>query len=71
MTYQEWKKANRSSDRSFLNAVFEFELQNPATAWAYKKRLEKEQKKRSEIMAIKDVKVRHKAISENMALFGQ
>lgn len=35
------------------------------------KRLEEEQKKRSEILAIPDTTERHKAISENMALFGR
>ena len=35
------------------------------------KRLEEERKKRSEILAISDTMARHKAIVENMALFGR
>ena len=35
------------------------------------KRLEEEQKKRSEILAIPDIRARHKAIAENMELFGR
>lgn len=35
------------------------------------KRLEEEHKKRSEILAIPDIRARHKAIAENMALFGR
>ena len=35
------------------------------------KRLEEEHKKRSEILAIPDTIARHKAIAENMALFGR
>jgi hypothetical protein len=35
------------------------------------KRLEQEKKKRSEIMEIPDTIARHKAIAENMALFGR
>ena len=35
------------------------------------KRLEEERKKRSEIMEIPDTMARHKAIAENMALFGR
>ena len=35
------------------------------------KRLEEEKKRRSEILSIQDTTERHKAISENMALFGR
>lgn len=51
--------------------VIDFEYQNPQTAKDYKKRLEEEKKKRSEILSITDTMTRHKAISENMALFGR
>ena len=49
----------------------EFERQNPMTAREYKRQLEEEKKKRSEILAIPNTRARHKAIYENMALFGR
>lgn len=71
MTYSEWKSLKKSSAGRDSKLVFNFECQNPITARDYKKRLAEEQKKRSEIMAIQDTMKRHKAISENMALFGR
>lgn len=47
-----------------------FGRKNPAKKQDIK-RLAEEQKRRSEIMAIQDTTERHKAISENMALFGR
>ena len=47
-----------------------FGRKNPAKKQDIK-RLEEEKKKRSEILAIPDIRARHKAIAENMALFGR
>lgn len=69
MTYQEWKVATTRSFWRNQGEISNFERQNPMTAREYKKRLENERKKRSEIMAIKDTAERHKKIAENMALF--
>ena len=71
MTYQEWKTLNKSSDKRYTGALFDFECNNPIMVQDYKRRLESEKKKRSEIMEIQDTMARHKAISENMALFGR
>ncbi len=69
MTYQEWQKATKSNSWQNQGKLSDFERENPTTAQAYKKRLETEKKKRSEILAIQDTMARHKAIYENMALF--
>ena len=71
MTYAEWKVLKKSNSGRDMKIVFNFECQNPITAKDYKKRLAEEQKKRSDIMSIQDTMARHKAISENMALFGR
>lgn len=70
LSYEEYKQLNRIGKKG-SKALFDFEYQNPATARDYKKRLESEKKKRSEIMSIENWKARHKAILENMALFGR
>ncbi len=69
MTYQQWRAATKSNSWQNRGKLSDFERENPTTAQAYKKRLEAEKKKRSEILAIKDTRARHKAIYENMALF--
>ena len=71
MTYSEWKALKKSSTGAKQRRVIDFECQNPQTARDYKKRLEEEHKKRSEILSIPDTRKRHKAIYENMALFGR
>jgi len=71
MTYGEWKILSKSNSGAKQRHVIDFERQNPMTAKDYKKRLEEEKKKRSEILAIQDTRARHKAIYENMALFGR
>ncbi len=71
MTYSEWKALKKSNVGKKQRRVIDFEYQNPQTARDYKKRLEEEKKKRSEILQITDTMTRHKAISENMALFGR
>ena len=71
MTYSEWKILKKSNVGAKQRRVIDFECQNTQTARDYKKQLEEEKKKRSEIMAIQDTMKRHKAISENMALFGR
>ena len=69
MNYQQWKVLSKSSAAKNQIAVSNFERQNPMTAREYKKRLEDEKKKRSEIMAIKDTRKRHEEIAKNMQLF--
>lgn len=69
MTYQEWKVATTRSFWRNRGEISNFEHQNPMTAREYKRQLEEEKKKRSEILAIKDTTERHKKIAENMALF--
>lgn len=69
MNYQQWKALSKSSAVKNQIAVSKFERQNPMTASEYKKRLEDEKKKRSEIMAIEDTRKRHEEIAKNMQLF--
>ncbi len=69
MNYQQWKALSKSSAVKNQIVVSKFERQNPMTAREYKKRLEDEKKKRSEIMAIKDTRKRHEEIAKNMQLF--
>lgn len=71
MTYSEWKALKKSSAGAKQRRIIDFESKNPTTAMDYKKRLEEEKKKRSEILSIPDTRARHKAIYENMALFEQ
>lgn len=71
MTYQEWKVVATRNFWRNQGEISNFERQNPTMAREYKKRLENERKKRSEIMAIKDTAERHRKIAENMALFGR
>lgn len=71
MTYDEWKILSISNSGAKQRHVIDFERQNPMTAKDYKKRLDEEKKKRSEILSIPDTRSRHKAIYENMALFGR
>lgn len=69
MTYQQWRAATKSNLRQNRGKLSDFERENPATVQTYKRRLEEEKKKRSEILAIEDTMARHKAIYENMELF--
>lgn len=69
MTYDEWKILSRSNHWAKKKRVAGFEYENPITTRDYKKRLEEEKKKRSEILSIPDTMTRHKAISENLSLF--
>lgn len=69
MTYQEWKRMCKCTLTPDILAVHNFERLNPTRAAEYKKRMSAEQKKRSEIAAIKDRAARLRAISENMELF--
>lgn len=71
MTYADWKVLKKSNVGKKQRRVIDFEYQNPQTARNYKKRLEEEKKKRSEILSIPDTRTRHKAIYENMKLFGR
>lgn len=70
MTYKEWRQARKSRYSRNLLEVAKFEKQNPYTVQSYKKRMEDEQKKRSEIMSIQDRKKRHDMIAKNLDLFG-
>lgn len=69
MTYQEYRTAVRRNSCQDRRKILNFESENPMAAQAYKKRLEEEKKKRSEILEIQDTRARHRAIYENMALF--
>lgn len=69
MTYKEWKAASRSTLTNNIVDTINFEKTNPHTVRTYKERMAAEEKKRNEIMAIKDTNERRKAISENMTLF--
>ena len=63
MNYQQWKALSKSSVGKNRKAVLSFESQNPIVAREYRKRLEDEKKKRSEIMSIEDTRKRHEEIA--------
>lgn len=70
MGYQEWLEAKKNTC-GWRNAVEMdgFEKAYPETVRAYKEREKAEDKKRKEIMSIKDNRKRHDAIAENLGLF--
>ncbi len=70
MTYKEWKAKSKSRVIGDNLDVANFEKQNPYTVQSYKNRMERDEKKRSEIMSIKDVDKRRIMIANNLELFG-
>lgn len=70
MTYEQFKKFNKSSASVDMVKVINFEREFPVTAANYKKRMENEQRRRSEIMSIPDRRKRLETISKNLSLFG-
>lgn len=70
MTYKEWKAKSKSRVIADNLDVANFEKQNPYTVQSYKNRMERDEKKRSEIMSIKDVDKRRIMIANNLELFG-
>ena len=69
MTYKEWKEANRRNTVEAMNAAIDFKVNHPDIDSRYRQRLEADEKKRSEILAIKDVSERTKTIAMNLELF--
>ncbi len=70
MTFEEWKKKSKTGLSRDTLDILNFERCYPQTVKEYRERKAAEEKKRSEIMEIKDTKQRLKAISENMRIFG-
>lgn len=70
MDFEKYKKLSRSSASVDMMKVINFEREFPVTAANYKKRIENEQKRRSEIMSITDRRKRLETISRNLSLFG-
>lgn len=69
MTYKEWKEANRRNSVEAMNAAIDFKVNHPDIDSRYRQRQQEEERKRSEIMAIKDVSERTKTIAMNLDLF--
>ncbi len=70
MTFEEWKEKSKTGLTQDTLDIMNFENCCPQTVKEYRKRKAAEEKKRSEILEIKDRKQRLKAISENMGIFG-
>lgn len=69
MTYEEWKALNKSKWQMDIQRVIDFETMYPLDARVFKERMEREKRKRSEIMQIKDAKKRREMIAKHMDLF--
>ncbi len=70
MSFKEWKEKGKTGLTQDTLDIMNFENCCPQTAKEYRERKAAEEKKRTEILAIKDRKQRQKAISENMSIFG-
>lgn len=69
LTFQEWKKIQRGSSLKEMSVAVDFKKQYPLIDKEYQQRKETEEKKRREIMAIKDGRERQEAIARNLELF--
>ncbi len=70
MTFEEWKEKSKTGLTQDTLDIMNFENCCPQTVKESRERKAAEEKKRSEILEIKDRKQRLKAISENMGIFG-
>lgn len=69
LSFKEWKDKKKTGLTQDTLDIMNFENNYPDTAKGYKDRAAAEEKKRTEIMQIKDGAKRRKAISENMDIF--
>lgn len=69
MTYEEWKQKRRSDLRQDIRELISFEKLHRRTANDFRLRAKNEEKKRSEIMAIKNRDERVRKIAKNLDLF--
>lgn len=72
MSYEEWKRLNKevqSRSRGAGAKMMKFEVAHPTTAQRYMQKSLDDEKKRSEIMSIKDQHERWAAIQRNIDIF--
>lgn len=69
MTYKEWKEANKKNTVEAMNKAVDFRVNHPDIDSRYRQKQEADERKRSEIMAIKDVAERTRMIALNLDLF--
>lgn len=69
MTYKEWKEVNRKNTIEAMNAAVDFRVNHPDMDSRYQQRQQEEERKRSEILAIKDNAERTRMIALNLKLF--
>lgn len=72
MSYEEWRRLDKQVQTMSKGAsarMLKFEIAHPTTAQRYMQRSLDDERKRNEIMQIKDQAERHKAIAENIKLF--
>lgn len=72
VSYKEWKNMQHKAqvrEKGAGYSLLEFENKYPGIAFDYRQRELREQKRRDEIMGIKDVTQRQKEIAKNIDLF--
>lgn len=69
MTYKECKDVNRKNTIEAMNAAVDFRVNHPDIESRYQQRQQEEERKRSEILAIKDNAERTRMIALNLKLF--
>ena len=69
MTFKQWKEVNRKNTIEAMNAAVDFKVNHPDIESRYRQRQQEEERKRSEILAIKDNAERTRMIALNLKLF--
>lgn len=69
LSFKEWKRIENSGSLKEMNRIIEFKMQYPLIASEYQHRKAEEERKRAEIMSIRDMRERQDAIARNIALF--